>query len=65
MVEMDRAADLLNLAVEQARRTIQSHSAIVRDESDVGLLAAMNEYMLKYLNSMSYLVSLEASAWHL
>ena len=62
---MKEAADLLERSVKLARRTVQTHAENVRDESDVGLLAAMNQYMYKYLKARSFLVSHEASAWHL
>ena len=62
---LDEAADLLKQAVGLARRTIEAHIEIVRDESDVGLLAAMNEYMYKYLKARAYIVHNESISWRL
>ena len=62
---MNRAAELLKRSVDLARRCAQAQADNIRDESDLGLLAAMNQYMYKYLKARSFLVSHEASAWHL
>ena len=62
---LDEAALLMEQSVELARRTTQAHVKIVRDESDVGLLAAMNEYMFKYLKAKAYLVHNEAISWRM
>ena len=62
---LNETARLLERALDLARETIHAHVEIVRDESDVGLLAAMNQYMYKYLKARSYLATLEASSWHL
>ena len=62
---LNETARLLEQALDLARETIHAHVEIVRDESDVGLLAAMNQYMHKYLKARSYLATLEASSWHL
>ena len=62
---LNETARLLERALDLSRQTIHAHVEIVRDESDVGLLAAMNQYMYKYLRARSYLATLEASSWHL
>ena len=62
---LNETARLLEQALDLSRETIHAHVEIVRDESDVGLLAAMNQYMHKYLKARSYLATLEASSWHL
>lgn len=62
---LNNAAKALKEALGLSRKTIQAHLDIIRDESDLGLLAAMNEYMHKYLKARSILVSHEASNWHL
>ena len=62
---MNRAAELLERSVDLARTCAQAQADNIRDESDLGLLAAMNQYMYKYLKARSFLVSHEASAWHL
>ena len=63
--KLNETARLLEQALDLSRETIHAHVEIVRDESDVGLLAAMNQYMYKYLKARSYLATLEASSWHL
>ena len=62
---LNETARLLERALDLARETIHAHVEIVRDESDVGLLAAMNQYMYKYLKARSYLATLESTSWHL
>ena len=64
-VRLNDTARLLEQAVDLSRETIHAHVEIVRDESDLGLLAAMNQYMHKYLKARSYLATLEASSWSL
>ena len=63
--KLNESATLLKKALALTRRTINAHIDILRDESDLGLLAAMNEYMYKYVKARSFLVGLEASNWHL
>ena len=63
--KLNETARLLERALDLARETIHAHVEIVRDESDVGLLAAMNQYMYKYLKARSYLATLESTSWHL
>jgi hypothetical protein len=63
--KLNETAALLKRALGLARETIHAHIEIVRDESDVGLLAAMNQYMYKYIKARSYLATHEASCWHL
>lgn len=62
---IDEASTLLKQSVVLAQKTIEAHIEIVRDESDVGLLAAMNEYMYKYLKAKSYIVHNESIKWRL
>ena len=62
---LNETARLLERALDLSRETIHAHVETVRDESDLGLLAAMNQYMYKYLKARSYLATLEASSWHL
>ena len=62
---LNETARLLAQAVDLSRETIHAHVEIVRDESDLGLLAAMNQYMYKYIKARSYLATLEASSWSL
>ena len=62
---LNAAAEHIAKAFRLGKKCIRAHSDIVRDESDVGLLAAMNEYMYKYLKARHYLITHEASAWHL
>ena len=62
---MNETARLLERALDLSRETVHAHVEVVRDESDLGLLAAMNQYMYKYLKARSYLATLEASSWSL
>ena len=62
---LNETARLLERALDLARQTVHAHVETVRDESDLGLLAAMNQYMHKYLKARSYLATLEASSWSL
>jgi hypothetical protein len=64
-LQLNRASASIEQSVALARQTIQVHADNLRDESDFGLLAAMNQYMYRYLKAQSYLLSLEASSWHL
>ena len=63
--KLNETARLLEQALHLSRETIHAHVEVVRDESDLGLLAAMNQYMHKYLKARSYLATLEASSWSL
>ena len=63
--KLNDTARLLERVLDLSRETIHAHVEIVRDESDLGLLAAMNQYMHKYLKARSYLATLEASSWSL
>jgi hypothetical protein len=64
-LHLDEAARLLERAVGLARDTALAQAANVRNESDVGLLAMMNQYMHRWLQARSFLVSHEATQWHL
>ena len=63
--KLNETARLLERALDLSRQTVHAHVEIVRDESDLGLLAAMNQYMHKYIKARSYLATLEASVWSL
>ena len=62
---LNETARLLERALDLSRQTVNAHIEVVRDESDLGLLAAMNQYMHKYIKARSYLATLEASVWSL
>ena len=63
--KLNETARLLERALDLSRETIHAHMEVIRDESDLGLLAAMNQYMHKYLKARSYLATLESTSWHL
>ena len=64
-LKLNESAALLEKGLDLARRTTTAQADSVRNESDVGLLAAMNVYMVKWLTAQTFLVSHEASKWHL
>ncbi len=64
-LSLNECAALMEKGLDLARRTTTAQAESIRNESDVGLLAAMNVYMVKWMTAQSFLATYEAAKWHL